>query len=530
MDMQNSGMNKLIELQNLCNSGAEPAVLLEQYLKLRHHEQFYSIPSSTRTQIAGLIATKLPDISLVDDFDQTQAIGNVYLDARLFSKSEEWFARGISIKSDNSWSYFHLAESQKEQSKFHSAAINFEKADTIGINFSFSNFYAAQCWDLYGDFVNSERCFRSALRVDSSDEWILLEFSKFLARRGRYQEALEYTNKIVLDKCDSYIQERSREMIESLLETLKSPEVVKIGEYINSIIDAAEYEGTELTHYTSISTAYRLIFDNSPFRISEASYLNDPLEGRVLDNHLREKLDECQITKFICCEEQEISSYYVPKPYVFSFVNPDKSNNLTLWRMYGKEGDREAAGCSITFDKKELIDCIIQSLIDAYQLLNKSNERRSQVSDSLSKDDCRIFHVIYFKKNGEIIFNGRQEKGFQINHSLGQLIEVLSTSSCEPAYISHQLGRICYLFKDAEYKDEDELRFIIPGTNVASEIDSTPTLPRVYLPIKNIFSAMQRITVGPKAINPNEVQAALFHSLKKNNNSIRINRSQLPFR
>lgn len=64
-------------------------------------------------------------------------------------------------------------------------------------------------------------------------------------------------------------------------------------------------------------------------------FLNDTSEGTILFDYL----DFDTSTHNNCGPNASIFS---KKPFIGSFVNQTKNNDLTLWRMYGKENLEEA--------------------------------------------------------------------------------------------------------------------------------------------------------------------------------------------
>src|SRR5207253_9129741 len=109
--------------------------------------------------------------------------------------------------------------------------------------------------------------------------------------------------------------------------------------------------GTCLTHYTSLSVAKIMIIDKSAFRLSEGSYLNDTSEGRELFNYLN-------LHQISANDQPTFEEYFSEKPFIGSFVPEQLHNDLTLWRMYGKEDNFEAKGCAITIGKEEFLKAI----------------------------------------------------------------------------------------------------------------------------------------------------------------------------
>lgn len=108
-----------------------------------------------------------------------------------------------------------------------------------------------------------------------------------------------------------------------------------------------------VTHYTSLSTLKKLIFDNNKFRMSEGNFMNDLLEGNEFFNFLQFSIFD-RGSSFL----ENFSS----KPFIGCFVTKDKHNDLNMWRFYGKENGKEAKGCAITLRMQNFIDAIKDSI------------------------------------------------------------------------------------------------------------------------------------------------------------------------
>jgi hypothetical protein len=91
-----------------------------------------------------------------------------------------------------------------------------------------------------------------------------------------------------------------------------------------------------------------MILKNSPLRLSEGTFLNDTSEGRELFNYL-----SYETTKLN--NNDTMAELFIERPFIGSFVSDTKHNDLTLWRMYGKEAQSEAKGCALTIYKTKLL-------------------------------------------------------------------------------------------------------------------------------------------------------------------------------
>ncbi len=102
----------------------------------------------------------------------------------------------------------------------------------------------------------------------------------------------------------------------------------------------------KLAHYTGIDTANKLInTDNkdkspSPFRLNTINNVNDPSEGKLLNNYLNKVKDE----SFSSPDFDENFHAFLS---CFTFNH----DSLNQFRLYGKQDNKEASGVSLVFEK-----------------------------------------------------------------------------------------------------------------------------------------------------------------------------------
>ncbi|MFP3670103.1 hypothetical protein SB717_33985, partial [Priestia sp. SIMBA_032] len=123
--------------------------------------------------------------------------------------------------------------------------------------------------------------------------------------------------------------------IEEINRKIENSSYKKISKIINQIKELLLFKGECISHYTSITTVQFLLLKESPFRLSEGTFLNDTSEGEELFKFL--EVSNGNVKK-------DHSEIFAKRPFIGSFVDADKNNDLTLWRMYGKEGLEEAKG------------------------------------------------------------------------------------------------------------------------------------------------------------------------------------------
>lgn len=340
---------------------------------------------------------------------------------------------------------------------------------------------------------------------------------------GNYKDAIaDYECYIELTKgAPDFFTEVAKSEIVELRKKLEDEDYGTINQLVSSIKTILLFEKKYLTHYTSLSAAQFMILDGSAFRLSEGAYLNDTSEGRELFNYLSFHTQ----TKN---RNETIPEPFVERPFIGSFVADAKHDDLTLWRMYGKEAQVEARGCALTIEKEGF-------LVNIKDELNTSDKKSE--SQPLAEEQFRFYQVAYRTNNGKEAFTIPDAKPpliKKLNENLKRLQEKLkavdSQNQTKIQNIRERLNDIAYLFKSSEYQYEHEVRLVVSGVGFEKMINKNAVPPRVYIELVNIAPVVSKITLGPKVERPDEWAAAFNYSLKKSDHSAEIVISHLPFK
>lgn len=221
------------------------------------------------------------------------------------------------------------------------------------------------------------------------------------------------------------------------------------------------------------------------------------------------------------------SILFTEKPFIGSFVNEIKNNDLTLWRMYGKEALEEAKGCAITIDIEKLKENIIEGL-------NISKD----LDIPIDFEEIEFYNVAYLERN-KFKFSGAEESELEILNKVMNELEFeildlnkeLNENSEEKLKIIELVNEIAYLFKSAEYKYENEVRLVIKkAVGFKKIINETFLPPKVYIELASITSSIKEITIGPKVERAEEWASAFHYSLNDKGYNAKISISTLPFK
>ena len=314
-------------------------------------------------------------------------------------------------------------------------------------------------------------------------------------KKGNYKKAIiDFSEAQRLGLDVGYALNKAQKALES-----KSDESIQ--KIIQSIKEELEFKGDQITHYTSLTTArILLVEDDTRFRLSNTVHLNDPTEGVALLDFLTGKALGNQT---FGATKTEFS--HTPF-FIGSFVT--KSDDLTLWRMYGKEGHSEASGCSITLNP-------------------------TFVKTEKDLPNQTLYNVAYLTGTGHIegIENEKKKK---LDPLLKELKDILKEKGREELLALDELNEIRYLFKHDHYRHEGECRIVVPKNPDSPSIhcDSKVAPPRTYIELGNApIHHVKSITIGPKVERAEEWAAAFHIRFKKlGKKDAKVNISTLPFK
>ena len=277
------------------------------------------------------------------------------------------------------------------------------------------------------------------------------------------------------------------------------------------------FKKSYLTHFTGLSATKALILDNSKFRLSEGNFLNDTSEGRELLNFLSFSISK-SVTK------NSISTVYIERPFIGSFVAENKHDDLTLWRMYGKENQYEAMGCALTMNRELLI--------------KKLEEKFATIDEEFSaKQETEFtFYNVAYRENEIFKFSDSTATQLKKLNTALQILkhQIKKLNEDQQFSVSKLLNDIAYLFKSADYQYENEVRLVISGIGFKKEILKDLLPPKVFIELIDIVPVLHRITLGPKVDRPDEWAAAfnykMANDLPFSETKVEIVISHLPFK
>lgn len=422
-----------------------------------------------------------------NDADAYNNRGNVWYKAKNHDKSIEDYNKAIELKPDFPFAYHNRGLTWQAKEDYKNALTDFDKAIQLDKNYARAYHKRAEAYSSLGEYKKAIVDYQSYVKLKNNPD--------------------DYFTKVALSE------------IARLQENIENEWYIEIEQNITKIKQLLLFDRQCITHYTSLSAAKAMILDESFFRLSEGAYLNDTSEGKELLKYM-----EFEIPKSI--EDGTIEEYFTEKPFIGSFVADNKHNDLTLWRMYGKEAQVEARGCALTIDRKQFIN-------DFEAILNPVDSKESKVGVSEGK---YTFYKVAYRNGDKFSIPGSGNKSIkQLKELLRSLKESLKELNKEQKErITELLNDITYLFKSAEYQYENEIRLVVQGVGITKKFEDSENStkpPRVHIDMINITPALKKITLGPKVERADEWAAAFNYYIKENyTNNVDIVISHLPFK
>lgn len=452
-------------------------------------------------------------------------LGNLYLDLKKYDKAIETYDKAINIDPEYANSYSGLGYVYLNLQNYEKAIELFNKAIETDSKY-------VTAYNGLGNVYYQIEEFKKAIEIFSQSIDIDIEYASPFFNRAmcyynlkNYPKALEdYEKYIKLTQINpDYFTSIAQSKIAELKKIIKSKEYDNVNELVTKIKGLLQFTDERVTHYTSLSVAKALILNKSKFRLSEGVFLNDTSEGRELFRFLPD-FDLAPINT-----NDTLALPFTQKPFIGSFVTEINHDDLTLWRMYGKENKEEAKGSAITVDRAEFLGNLKDSLMNDAEtdMFKKTDQEFSFFRVAYRTQDPLKPFIIPSSKDQEDTLNTYL---FELQNVVRDFKFKKDKNLSEIQDILELVNSIAYLFKSAEYQYENELRLVIQGVGFEKIINTESTIPRVYIDLVPICPVIRKITIGPKVERAEEWAAAFYYNLDKQNLHPEILISHLPFK
>lgn len=323
----------------------------------------------------------------------------------------------------------------------------------------------------------------------------------------------------------------------------------------------------EIAHYTSLDTLLKLIDSKeenkeSRIRITNISNANDPKEGKILENIFNKNKLDIKIKN---------DENLVTLQTSFS-RNKDA---LTMFRLYGKNENKEATGICLVLDKKYFNDTYLSSVIEVNldnknQEEKKGNENYQTAKEIIQKrlERKNLYWVIYYnEEKNQLVFNPTKSKYSSVIIDLNTVknnkkninkiedlincifhniinsakeIDKIEDKNLKSEIFSNLFENIRYIIKHEAFFEEQELRMLITTDYKNENINIEKDNERLYINYGELFNEnenfIKEIILGGKIENKelkaDYIKKIIYNKHIENNkmNKIKVSISQAPLR
>ena len=262
----------------------------------------------------------------------------------------------------------------------------------------------------------------------------------------------------------------------------------------------------EVAHYTSLHTLKKLA-DKKRFRFYNATYMNDPEEGRKFFEIMKD--NKANVKKFFYKKSNQL---YPSPAYIGSFtmVTPNKKqqkDDLFLWRTYGKHDDKEAAGACLLF--KHDGSCFEKRFEYQIGAIHPSLLDNKNASESRPQAKFSLYNISYSDDE-----NDENDEISDHLKNLAEQINLIKDFNKRHKTNEEQLDELArdfldtirFLFKSDHYKAEKEVRIIkfhAYKENKAQSLDNSIKVDVKQIPARFYVEAREdfcfsEVILGPK--------------------------------
>ena len=318
----------------------------------------------------------------------------------------------------------------------------------------------------------------------------------------------------------------------------------------------------EIAHYTSLNTLLKLIKEDNKIRITNISNANDPKEGKILENifnknslNIKIKNDENLITL-----QTSLSR------------NKDA---LTMFRLYGKNENKEATGICLVIDKKYFNDNYLSPVIELNLDNQKQEEKKGNENYKKAKEIIQkrlgiknLYWVIYYnEEKNQLVFNPTKSKYSSVIIDLNTInknkkninkiedlincifhniinsakeIDKIENKNLKDEIFSNLFENIRYIIKHEAFFEEQELRMLITTNYKNENINIEEDKKRLYINYNELFNEnenfIKEIILGgkieDKELTSDYIKQIIYNKYKDKDkmNKIKVSISQAPLR
>lgn len=330
----------------------------------------------------------------------------------------------------------------------------------------------------------------------------------------------------------------------------------------NKILKREYTYNIEIAHYTSLNTLLKLIKEDNKIRITNISNANDPKEGKILENifnknslNIKIKNDENLITL-----QTSLSR------------NKDA---LTMFRLYGKNENKEATGICLVIDKKYFNDNYLSPVIELNLDNQKQEEKKGNENYKKAKEIIQkrlgiknLYWVIYYnEEKNQLVFNPTKSKYSSVIIDLNTInknkkninkiedlincifrniinsakeIDKIENKNLKDEIFSNLFENIRYIIKHEAFFEEQELRMLITTNYKNENINIEEDKKRLYINYNELFNENENFIkeiilggkIADKELTSDYIKQIIYNKYKDNDkmNKIKVSISHAPLR
>lgn len=508
-------------------------------------------------------------LALAESDDVHNGLGNCYYYLRDYETAISHYNKALEMNPHYANALNGLGNCYLGLYEYEKAMDYYEKSIEADDTIVYPHEGLGICFNNLGENEKAIEQFLTAIEKDPQFAAPYIDLTNIYIEQNDYSLAKKYFDKYVeLNNGNlDYDALDAQAKIEKLKKSNDNTYYANIERLVNEIKKILLFEGKCVTHYTGLSGAKAMILKNSRLRLSEGAFLNDTSEGKELYDYLQfgggyEEREMVDIKPF------------AQKPFIGSFVDESKNNDLALWRMYGKENKEEAIGCAITLDRVKFISELKKELtkkakskkntaapaeetdnpdLKAVNISGKtvtSSTSKNTGNKNVNNELFNFYRVAYCTKgnNARFVIPGVDDPSEEaLNRHMQDLHLRISDFKASLAAedagtkeklnldIRKLLNEISYLFKGIEYQYEHELRLIVRDS-FEGIVYSDEDPPKVRVELVTLGPLIRGITMGPKVPRAEEWAAAFYYKLgeyykpEQMENRPQILISHLPFK
>lgn len=464
-------------------------------------------------------------------FEAMVNLGAAHMQKTRYDEAKEAYEQVAAAFPDAYPAHMNMATALHKMQEYGRAEAKFEEIiakfkDIAIIHINFGSLYDKWAEKLLeaGDPVGARKAYQAAIKqykiaskIEPANAYTRLvcgdtymQLAKLTKAKQNYELAIRQYAGFFKYSTTQFAKQRAQAKIRNIRYRISDLQFRRLSELLDRIETLLRFKGEHLTHYTGLSAAGFLVLRWSGMRISEGTYMNDIREGHSLFDFLAPALDDGRNGGKSRSQETRRLTH---KPFIGSFVASSKQmdDNLDLWRWYGKEGGEEANGVSITINVKRFQEALLVKFVPG---LNQSERQ-------MRREEFRFYRVAYYDDRKFMLQAAEpgkiaEQESKVLTELLFQLRNTLTNAKEETRNrIWDRLVNLAYLFKSASFRQEHEVRLVLPEVGFRPVVDLHYPIPRVYIEIASLLQSISKVTIGPKVDRKEEWSVAFRYHLRQ---------------